>query len=571
MVPRAFYENVLPEDSQPEMLRASLENVILRTKVLDMGKPEAILALALDPPNLSDIQKSILLLKEIDALTNNRDESEHNDGNLTPLGCLMLRTFGITETMCSEKNSWSNLDIDRNFVLKFIIAGAFYPNYFTKIPYNVNTRKRDIEKTLSNRDPTTTVVLHDWPSKHPGSLYSKRFWEIFGQQMKLKNPENIIVSFDESNRVYIQHEPKNRAPDDYTFVRDCVKMRHCQNKIKIKLSSETSETTARQRADDDFWLMEAYERFMSQPSNPKESPSLWCERYISADEKPYPSHLSKKSEYRSKMVKLQGPFSPIEVRLTHMATVPMTKERGPKVISVKSTSVNSVLLDTCPASPKGFFLVAQTISRDTNNPLHLILQNTTLLPATPPGLASLVPLIFTPYMELRRSPVGTRYTGALCGLGYDRTTQESLLPDHDLEIKFDVEIKMNDLRMINKLRHWMNVGMKLINTSETVDFDDEVDRETPINCQNQIKNAFKCLLYIKNRKEMEPSTVPVSNFNQWNLYDETLFLVPIRKIDNKNDIYCLHKALELTKNTKEEEKLEEMVEHLLELKALAHP
>jgi len=54
-------------------------------------------------------------------------------------------------------------------------------------------------------------------------------------------------------------------------------------------------------------------------------------------------------------------------------------------------------------------------------------------------------------MELRRSPLGTYYTGALCGLGYNRITGKSLFPKHDLEIIFDVEITMNDLRMVRFL------------------------------------------------------------------------------------------------------------------------
>ncbi|XP_024881592.1 probable ATP-dependent RNA helicase spindle-E [Temnothorax curvispinosus] len=659
MVPRAFYENVLQEESLPEMLRAPLANVILKTKVLEMGEPKALLALSLDPPNLSNIQETILLLKEVGALLNKG--TQEFDGDLTPLGRVMaslpldvrvtklivlghlfgvlsdtiilaasmavkdmfnigffelestyheklhwaansesdsiaylnafkvwrndkasrrinspneerewarrkslrvrslreidafiyeitqkLRNFGITETMGSEKNTWESLCIDRTFVLKFIIAGAFYPNYFIKFPHNINDRKRDIERTLGYRDPTNTVVLHGWPLEHPGSLYSKRFQEIFGQHMGLKNQENITVSFDGSNRVYIEYEPKNRAPDDYTFVRDCVKMRHCRNQIEVKLLSETD---ARHRAEE-LGLTKEYGTFLSQPSNPEEPP---CRRYM-YDKKPYPD-LPEDSEYRSK-VKLQGPFSPVEVRLTHMVTKGMAK-----VISLESTSVNSVLLDTCPDSPKGLFLVAQNISRDSKNMSHLILRNTTLLPTTP-GLASLVTLIFTPYMELRRSPMGTYYTGALCGLGYNRITEQSLFPDHDLEIIFDVEITMNDLRMINKLRHWMNVAMHFNNRSEILD--DEAHHDMTINCQNQIKNAFKDVIY-KTRKKIEP--VPVSNFNKWNRYDETLFLVPARETSRKSNVYGLHKALELNEKN---DRLEEIIKHLLELEALAH-
>ena len=56
MVYRNFYNDVLPKEHEPEMKRAPLDKVILDTKILDMGPPKEILALALDPPNLQNIR-----------------------------------------------------------------------------------------------------------------------------------------------------------------------------------------------------------------------------------------------------------------------------------------------------------------------------------------------------------------------------------------------------------------------------------------------------------------------------------------------------------------------------------
>lgn len=42
-----------------------MEKLVLQTKVFNMGEPKALLALALEPPNLDDIEKTILLLKEV--------------------------------------------------------------------------------------------------------------------------------------------------------------------------------------------------------------------------------------------------------------------------------------------------------------------------------------------------------------------------------------------------------------------------------------------------------------------------------------------------------------------------
>lgn len=45
--------------------RCPLGSTILKVKLLDMGEPRALLATALSPPSLSDIERTILLLKEV--------------------------------------------------------------------------------------------------------------------------------------------------------------------------------------------------------------------------------------------------------------------------------------------------------------------------------------------------------------------------------------------------------------------------------------------------------------------------------------------------------------------------
>lgn len=45
---------------------------------------------------------------------------------------------------------------------------------------------------------------------------------------------------------------------------------------------------------------------------------------------------------------------------------------------------------------------------------------------------------------------GTRYTGALCGLGWNNQTQESILPEHDIELAFDVKFDVEDITEVRK-------------------------------------------------------------------------------------------------------------------------
>lgn len=49
----------------PEIRRCPLERLVLLAKMLEMGPPSDILALAMDPPDLSNIHRTTLVLKEV--------------------------------------------------------------------------------------------------------------------------------------------------------------------------------------------------------------------------------------------------------------------------------------------------------------------------------------------------------------------------------------------------------------------------------------------------------------------------------------------------------------------------
>lgn len=44
----------------------------------------------------------------------------------------------------------------------------------------------------------------------------------------------------------------------------------------------------------------------------------------------------------------------------------------------------------------------------------------------------------------------TCYTGALCGLGWNGQTQEGLLPEHDIELTFDVKFDVEDITEVRE-------------------------------------------------------------------------------------------------------------------------
>lgn len=90
LVSKHFYDTVMDANSTPEMLRSPLERVVLKSKLLDMGPPHAVLALAMDQPKLTDIKNTILTLKELGGLFRTCNEVlTENDGDLTFIGRVM--------------------------------------------------------------------------------------------------------------------------------------------------------------------------------------------------------------------------------------------------------------------------------------------------------------------------------------------------------------------------------------------------------------------------------------------------------------------------------------------------
>ncbi|XP_076166049.1 tudor domain containing 9 protein spindle E isoform X1 [Ptiloglossa arizonensis] len=248
-------------------------------------------------------------------------------------------------------------------------------------------------------------------------------------------------------------------------------------------------------------------------------------------------------------INLRGPFSPLEIKLRHLTATGRNKK-----VHMAVNSVNSVLLDTEPESSQQRLLVAGTVSQNITGSA-LTLYNTTLMPHLP-GFTALIALIFTPCIELRRNRLGTYYIGALCGLGFDSVTKRSIFPEHDIELQFDAEITIDDLQYINRLRHWMNIGMQINNQFESSDNMEEI-----IICQNRIKNALLKLI----EKPRNPQTLElIRNFDTWNLYDESLYLQPNRLSMIANNIYRLHNALEL----EETNALQEITEHLKTLRTI---
>ncbi|CAH2094465.1 unnamed protein product [Euphydryas editha] len=317
LVTDKFYES-FTQECKPELIRCPLERLVLLAKMLDMGPPSDILALAMDPPDMSNIYRTILVLKEMGALKKTLDnEWCVSDGDLTYLGRIMAKLpidvrssklivlghiYGCLEesiimaAAMSVKNVfnspfrerlnaynskltwadgstsdciallnvykvWNHLRQQKYFghqgtsevqwarrffvqvralrelddmvrelrarlaregiepaqgnspwhkhelplVLKVIIAGAFYPQYFVQAKSD-EARERDAVRTLGGLDPRNTVYLRGFPDGQPGQVYSAAVRAAVRQQIG----DEPRVTFDKnSSKVYLTFQDNN--------------------------------------------------------------------------------------------------------------------------------------------------------------------------------------------------------------------------------------------------------------------------------------------------------------------------------------------------------------------------
>lgn len=56
-----------------------------------------------------------------------------------------------------------------------------------------------------------------------------------------------------------------------------------------------------------------------------------------------------------------------------------------------------------------------------------------------------IPLLLFPHTLCSTDEERTCYTGALCGLGWNSETQQAVLPEHNIELSFDVKVDVEDI------------------------------------------------------------------------------------------------------------------------------
>ena len=225
-------------------------------------------------------------------------------------------------------------------------------------------------------------------------------------------------------------------------------------------------------------------------------------------------------EDKSKLIMktpLSGPYSPLEHKI-----LCVYRHGSGKMANIDKESVNTVMLDQAPSDPHDHWLVAAHVGINPGGD-SLQLRNTSWLPARP-GLGALSTMIFAPQVEVRHNAKRSRLTGFVAGLGpkttWDKPEEEiskvertlAFYPEHDMEVKFDINVNNQDINIVNKLRYWVN---KMISKTE----DGIMALTQPKNlddAQKGIKRNLEELLE-RERNYEEKESLPSGREFRWNM------------------------------------------------------
>ncbi|XP_039757557.1 probable ATP-dependent RNA helicase spindle-E [Pararge aegeria] len=228
---------------------------------------------------------------------------------------------------------------------------------------------------------------------------------------------------------------------------------------------------------------------------------------------------------------LKGPDSPLESSLHNLMYASRDKQ-----VHVEWNSVNSVLLDTQPQEVYERLLVSAEVGQNDVSS-KLTLRHTTLLPNIR-GLPAIIALLFCPEAELRRDTGGSRYVSVLCGLGSSEDSSPRF-PEHDILVNIDAELSIEDIGLINHIRHLMDNMMFCNEGQDIPTTDDDFRPRVP----NLIREDLMQLL-LKRRKHREPEIV----LNAWewrSIPEDEVLEITKPDFEERAVVYPLHAPIEL--------------------------
>lgn len=124
-----------------------------------------------------------------------------------------LDKLGIRQFTGSERVNWT--DQEKTIVLKMIIGGAFYPNFFATAPINNPMIERDVFHVMNGRDPNNTIYFTGFRTDFIRELYVDSIRNLFKDTVVKKEDLNTIkVSFDSnSEKVFVTFDSHTNVGD----------------------------------------------------------------------------------------------------------------------------------------------------------------------------------------------------------------------------------------------------------------------------------------------------------------------------------------------------------------------
>lgn len=122
-----------------------------------------------------------------------------------------LKGFGIKKVNSSQV--YQLKDWERSLILKVIISGAFYPNYFIYNKQNDIEKERNKYHILCGHDPCKTVYFTNFDTRHIGQLYTRSIKEMF-KEVQI-NPKNIDISFQSNSERVLVIFKKDHNENEY--------------------------------------------------------------------------------------------------------------------------------------------------------------------------------------------------------------------------------------------------------------------------------------------------------------------------------------------------------------------
>uniref|UniRef100_A0A8C1IR37 ATP-dependent RNA helicase TDRD9 n=1 Tax=Cyprinus carpio TaxID=7962 RepID=A0A8C1IR37_CYPCA len=595
LVSRHFWEHEIPDFTIPEMLRSPLASTLLKVKLLDMGDPRSVLSTALTPPNLNDIERTVLQLKQIGALSVQSNSQRQFDGELTFLGrvlahlpvdlqlgklivfghvfgcleeCLIIGIHFIDEQLASKELSGN--DPKTTIMIRNLPPFAFlcykqlqslfrqcgqvksicfdgsraYVEFYRSCVRETGVLPEVLLALLRARQtPALQLQVHHADEVEAHVIDVGHFWGFrtdessVEKQCQLTAALNIrdlrpvsvslypnllcVAPFKDGQqmakyyRAKVLHILGSNVEVFYvdfgnTSVVPCSSLRELPSDLMTppfqaqEFCIAGMGPSAHSLILGGRWSSRARNRFKTLTSGRSAIVSLYSilhgvmrvDLHISMEagdvsvadllvQEGHACHIPESFESQQShevLISLyedmaSGRFTPsstsgslnsrmeedkllINELLQHFCA--SRKDGGKccgfgfvcRAVGIERDGINSVMVNESPQNWHERMLVAATVSLSASGS-RILLKETSLMPHIH-GLPSIITMLFTPVMELRTNEDRTCFTGALCGLGWNSVSQNAVLPEHDIELAFDVKFEIEDITEINALRGTVN-------------------------------------------------------------------------------------------------------------------